>query len=288
MHQPSNYVTALVSVFVMLLSGCVATNTPYDYSALENSRPRSILVIPPLNNSIEVNAPYIFLSTITRPLAEKGYYVFPVAVIDRFLKENGLPTPVEMNGIPLDKIAQHIGADAVLYVAIEDWGQKYQLVSSTTVVHSTLRLVDVNTGVLLWQATVRGVRSSDDAGAGLLGAIVNALATQIGGSVTDYTPGLSSFSNHRQINDSASGLLHGPYFNPDGTILWRTGNVRGAAVRDVGLVFNSMARGEIAAKSYDEELWAEALEMAAGDEQKQKEIYVELRSKQLANEKMQH
>jgi hypothetical protein len=272
----------------MLLSGCVATNTPYDYSALENSRPRSILVIPPLNNSIEVNAPYIFLSTITRPLAEKGYYVFPVAVIDRFLKENGLPTPVEMNGIPLDKIAQHIGADAVLYVAIEDWGQKYQLVSSTTVVHSTLRLVDVNTGVLLWQATVRGVRSSDDAGAGLLGAIVNALATQIGGSVTDYTPGLSSFSNHRQINDSASGLLHGPYFNPDGTILWRTGNVRGAAVRDVGLVFNSMARGEIAAKSYDEELWAEALEMAAGDEQKQKEIYVELRSKQLANEKKQH
>jgi hypothetical protein len=48
-----------------------------------------------------------------------------------------------------------------------------------------------------------------------------------------------------------------------------------------------MARGEIAAKSYDEELWAEALEMAAGDEQKQKEIYVELRAAQLANEKKQ-
>ena len=287
MRQPCNYVIAVVSVFVMLLSGCVATNTPYDYSALENSRPRSILVIPPLNNSVEVNASYIFLSTISRPLAEKGYYVFPVAVIDRFLKENGLPTPVEMNSIPLDKIAEHIGADAVLYVSIEDWGQKYQLVSSTTVVHSTLRLVDVNTGVLLWQATVRGVRSSDDAGAGLLGAIVNALATQIGGSVTDYTPGLSSFSNHQQINDSATGLLQGPYFNPDGTILWRTGNVRGAAVRDVGLVFIGMARGEIAAKSYDEELWAEALVMAAGNEQKQKEIYVELRSKQLAKEKKQ-
>ena len=149
MCRHSRYSIAVIFVFVMLLSGCQATQTPYDYSALENSRPRSILVIPPVNNSVEVNASYIFLSTISRPLAEKGYYVFPVAVIDQFLKENGLPTPIEMNGIPLDKIAEHIGADAVLYVSIEEWGQKYNLVSSTTEVHSILRLVDVNTGVLL-------------------------------------------------------------------------------------------------------------------------------------------
>jgi hypothetical protein len=240
-----------------------------------------------VNNSIEVNAPYIFLSTITRPLAEKGYYVFPVVVIDQFLKENGLPTPDEMNSIPLDKIAEHIGADAVLYVSIEDWGQKYQLVNSSTIVHSTLRLVDVDTGVLLWQATVRGVRSSDDAGAGLLGAIVNAIATQIGGSVTDYTPALSSVSNHRQINDGATGLLQGPYFNPDETIRWKTRNVRGVAAKDVGSVYVAMARREIAARSYDDDLWAEALVKAAGDAQKQKEIYVELRAAQLANEKKQ-
>src|SRR5210317_1864170 len=105
MRRPGNCIISVVAAFVVLLSGCVAPTGPYDYSALENSRPRSILVIPPLNNSIEVNAPYIFLATITRPLAEKGYYVFPVAVIDAFLKENGLPTPAEMNGIPLDKIA---------------------------------------------------------------------------------------------------------------------------------------------------------------------------------------
>jgi hypothetical protein len=287
MRRPGNYFIAVVAVLVMLLSGCVASNTPYDYSALQNSRPRSILVIPPVNNSIEVNAPYIFLSTITRPLAEKGYYVFPVAVIDQFLKENGLPTPDEMNSIPLDKIAEHIGADAVLYVSIEDWGQKYQLVNSSTIVHSTLRLVDVDTGVLLWQATVRGVRSSDDAGAGLLGAIVNAIATQIGGSVTDYTPALSSVSNHRQINDGATGLLQGPYFNPDETIRWKTRNVRGVAAKDVGSVYVAMARREIAARSYDDDLWAEALVKAAGDAQKQKEIYVELRAAQLANEKKQ-
>jgi hypothetical protein len=280
MHSRNKYGITVFSVFAMLLAGCVASKTPYDYSALENSRPRSILVIPPLNNSVEVNAPYVFLSTITAPLAEKGYYVFPVAVIDRFLKENGLPTPVEMNSVPLDKIAEHIGADAVLYVSIEDWGQKYRLVTSTTVVHSTLRLVDVNTGVLLWQATVKGQRSSDDGGGGLLGALVGAIVEQIAGSVTDYTPRLSRSYNNLHV----SRLLQGPYFNPDGTIVWRSGNVRSAAVNHSKVLFIGRAMGEIAAKSYDEKLWAEALILAQGDLQQQREIYVELRSKQLANE----
>ena len=113
-RRASKYSIAVFTVFVMLLTGCQATHIRYDYSALENSRPRSILVIPPVNNSVEVNAPYIFLSTISRPLAEKGYYVFPVAVIDRFLKENGLPTPIEMNGIPLDKPLSRVRETAQL------------------------------------------------------------------------------------------------------------------------------------------------------------------------------
>ncbi|MGJ8687555.1 MAG: GNA1162 family protein, partial [Spongiibacteraceae bacterium] len=30
----------------------------YDYSAIETAKPRSILVIPPINESMDVNAPY--------------------------------------------------------------------------------------------------------------------------------------------------------------------------------------------------------------------------------------
>ena len=63
---------------LILLEGCRA---PHDYSAYLDHMPRSILVLPPLNNSLEPVAPYIYLSTVTRPLAERGYYVFPVAVI---------------------------------------------------------------------------------------------------------------------------------------------------------------------------------------------------------------
>lgn len=200
----------LMPILVSFLSGCV-TQLPYDYSALNASKPRSIVVIPPQNNTVEVNAQYIFLSTISKPLAEKGYYVFPVSVIDNFLKENGLPTPAEMNSVPLDKIDKIIGADAVLYVSIEEWGQKYQLISSKAVVKAQLKLVDVKTGTLLWDSTVSAEHASGDGGGGLAGALLGAIIEQVGGSLVDKTRGLSRNANTMAINNSKSGLLNGPY-----------------------------------------------------------------------------
>ncbi len=133
-------------------------------------------------------------------------------MIDHFLKENGLPTPAEMNGIPLDKIGEHIGADAVLYVSIEDWGQKYQVINSVTKVHATLRLVDVKTGDLLWDATAMAQKSSGDGGGGIAGMLVSAVVTQIlASTLADPLPGLASQANNLAIDSEARGMLDGPY-----------------------------------------------------------------------------
>jgi hypothetical protein len=211
MSHSSNWKLLSLLCITLLTSGCVTTQ-PYDYSAFERSKPRSIVVIPPNNNSLDVNAPYIYLSTLTRPLAEKGYYVFPVAVIDHFLKENGLPTPAEMNGIPLDKIGEHIGADAVLYISIEDWGQKFQVIQSVATVQATLRLVDVKTGELLWNTTATAKKSSGDGGGGLIGALLSAVVTQVlASTISDPTPELARRANNVAINSKARGMLNGPY-----------------------------------------------------------------------------
>ncbi len=203
---------AVLACSVVMTAGCAATTPPYDYTAFERSRPRSIVVIPPNNNSVAVNAPYIFLSTITRPLAEKGYYVFPVYVIDYFFKQNGLPAPEEMNAVPLDKIGEHIGADAVLYITIEEWGQKYQVIQSVTKVRAALKLVDVKTGDLLWDATAVAQASSGDGGGGLAGMLVNALITQVlSSTITDPTPDLARQANFSALHSQTRGLPDGPY-----------------------------------------------------------------------------
>ncbi|MFT2099637.1 DUF799 domain-containing protein [Marinomonas sp. 2405UD66-6] len=193
----------------LFITGCATK--PYNYDALLASKPRSILVIPPKNNSVEASAPYIYLSTISKPLGEKGYYVFPVAVIDTFLKENGLPTPEEMNFVPLDKLYEHIGADAVLYVEINDWGQKYRILSSDTVVEVSMKLVDGKTGALLWDASSSAIQSSNSGNGGLIGNLVGALASQVIGSVSDRTPEVARIANTNAIYSPSKGLLTGPY-----------------------------------------------------------------------------
>jgi len=206
-----NQLYKCLPLLLIIISGC-ATIKPYDYSALLEAAPRSILVIPPKNNSVEVSASYSYLSTISVPLAEKGYYVFPVSVIDTFLKQNGLPTPAEMNTIPLEKIKEHIGADAVLYVTIDDWGQKYTILSSSTVVRGSITLVSTDNGQTLWEAPFRTVLDSDNGNSSILSSLISAVASQIIGSINDKTPHAARIANNQALNDNAHGLLTGPYY----------------------------------------------------------------------------
>jgi hypothetical protein len=207
----NNNIFKIVLIAALFLSGCASVE-PYNYSALQQAAPRSILVLPPMNSSVEVNAPYSYLSTISQPLAEKGYYVFPVSVVDTFLKENGLPTPAEMNGIALDKIDEIIGADAVLYVDIKDWGQKFQVLSSVTVVEGYVKLVDVKTGELLWDAPIMAqYNPNNNGGGGLVGALVGAVVSQIAGEISDNSPQVARMANAFAFNSAKRGLLNGPY-----------------------------------------------------------------------------
>jgi hypothetical protein len=157
------------------LSGCV-TVAPKDYTEFRKSRPRSILVLPPANESTDVRATYSVLTTTTRPLAELGYYVVPVVIADHFLKENGLSVAAEMHQAPLAKLHEVFGADAVLYLTVEQYGTKYQLVASTTLVHARAKLVDARSGVLLWEGVARATNGGQS---GLVEALVEQVMSKL-------------------------------------------------------------------------------------------------------------
>ncbi|MEM7674576.1 MAG: GNA1162 family protein [Myxococcota bacterium] len=207
-------------LFIVLLLGssACATAQGYDYTNFEANRPQSILVLPPLNASPEVEAPGSWLSTVTRPLAERGYYVFPVHVVAAYMRDNGLPTAGEMHNVGLAKIDEVLGADAVLYTQIEEWGSSYFVVSTQVRVTLSYRLVHVKTGEILWEGTRSEVSSSDNGGggggAGLLGALIGAVVSQIANSLTDPSRPLAEQLNWSAFHDRRSGLLPGPYLPP--------------------------------------------------------------------------
>ena len=165
--------TRLISMaMLVLLVGCASTK-PQDQSAQRQSKPRSIVVLPPLNNSPDMRASYSFLSTVTYPLAELGYYVFPVALVDQTFKENGLPNPGEMHQVAPQKLGEIFGADAALFITIEEYGATYQILSSVIIVSAKARLVDTRNGQIIWEGSARV--SSDEGGistSSLLGMVV--------------------------------------------------------------------------------------------------------------------
>lgn len=193
-----------------LVTACAIPSAP-DYASYRAHLPRSILVLPPLNETTDVNGPYVYLSTITRPLAECGYYVFPVAAVDAFMKENGLPTAGEMHGVSLEKIREVVGADAVLYVTLEEWGQKYRIVTSDTVVKARAQLVDVTTGETLWTGSAAAQQSSAAGQTDPFAMLAAALVTQIVSSFTDPTHDAARVANGAMVYDRRDGLLLGPH-----------------------------------------------------------------------------
>ena len=195
---------------LLIVGGCAAPTTT-DYGAYRAHMPRSVLVLPPLNQSVQVNAPYSYLSTVSQPLAEAGYYVFPVAVVDAFMKENGLPTPGEMHTAPLDKIGEVFGADAVLYVTDRGlWPE----VSGAVVYHG--RQGSRQAGRRSHRSHAVGRRAqvaqgSGDSGGGIIGMVITAAVAQMIKSTSDSARPLAAQANTQMMFDPNHGLLLGPY-----------------------------------------------------------------------------
>ena len=204
---------ALMALLVLLLAGCASP--PYDYTNYRAHPPRSILVLPPLNETTAVQGTYSYLSTVTQPLAEMGYYVFPVAVVDHFFKENGMPTAGEMHQAPLHKIREIFGADAVMYITLKEYGSKYQVLNSATRVVARGKLVDAATEIVLWEGTVEAQENSGSTG-NILGDLMAAAVMQAINQAGDHGHDVARTAN-AQFAVKNHGLLYGPYHPKYGT-----------------------------------------------------------------------
>ncbi len=206
----------IIALAILTLGAC-ATPTPYNYEALQQKKPKSILVLPPTNQSADIRGSYSVLATLSQPLGERGYYVFPVEIVDKFMKDNGLPNPDEMHQVSLKKLDEIFGADAVLYVKITQYGTDFKLVDSLTSVKFTARLVHTKTGTLLWDGEAvlsqSASQRSGNANAGLMGMIISAAVAQAVDTSTDYAHNLARVAGYNLAWNHIRGLPVGP-LNP--------------------------------------------------------------------------
>lgn len=154
--------------------------------AFRRSQPVSILVLPPANGSPDVRAPYSVLATVTRPLAEAGYYVYPVALVEQTFREHGLAAPGEAQQVEPAKLREMFGADTALYLEVEKYGASFALIDSVVEVEASGRLVDLRTGDILWQGRASASDAENRKTEGsLLSMVVGAVVRQVVNSQGD-------------------------------------------------------------------------------------------------------
>lgn len=204
---------ALSAAFLSLalLGGCAAPKT-IDYAAFKQSRPKSILVLPPINESPEVQASYSLVSQVTYPLAEAGYYVLPIALVDETFRQNGLTTANDIQAVAPAKLQQIFGADAGLYITITEYGTQYMLISSDTAVTATAKLVDLKTGTTLWTGVARASSEEGNSNAGgIVGMLITAAVKQVINSSTDAAHPIAGVASARLLSaGQRTGILYGP------------------------------------------------------------------------------
>ena len=201
----------LLVAVALVATGC-ATQQPYDYTAFRQSRPTSILVLPPLNSSPDVKATHSVLSQVTYPLAESGYYVFPVTLVNETFRQNGLTNAGEIHEVAPAKLQEIFGADAALYITVQQYGTTYAVIASESRVTATARLVDLRTGSAIWSgaATASSAEGRNSSG-GLMGVLVTALVSQIIESSTNQAHPIAGVMNGRLLTAGMpQGLLYGP------------------------------------------------------------------------------
>lgn len=205
------YFNLVLFLMVAVLSGCASPIPNKNLDAFNMAAPRSILVVPAVNKSLDLDAPNYLLSTLTVPLAEKGFYVFPVNTAKFVLEQEGFYEGERIHQQSPEVLAKLFGADAVLYVTIKRWDAQYIVISTKVTVEFEYRMV-AKDGTEIWAATQAmqySPQSNNISGSpiDLLVLVINAAVTR---AAPNYLP-LTQQANQMVFVLGPNAIPNGPY-----------------------------------------------------------------------------
>ncbi len=208
---------SLLLLTFLAFSGCAHRADLNKQEKFLAASPRSILIVPVVNNSVDITAADYLLSTLTIPLAERGYYVFPINAVKRVLEDDGLADSALVHSAPTSKLANLFGADVVLYVVVEQWDAKYMFLTTTTTVALYYQIRDGKTDDVLWENRVKmvyqpdpGVNSGSVAGL-VASLIVKAVVAAIEKGSPNYMPLAHQANANALLRYPGTGIPLGPY-----------------------------------------------------------------------------
>jgi hypothetical protein len=185
------------------------------YAKMYEEKPITLLVMPPINNSTNVEAKDLLYTSISRPLVEAGYYVIsPLLAMDVLKAESAYDSELFFDA-PLTTFQNYFGADAVVFSIIDTWAKK------GTGIETKIRYVikSAYTNEILFDRSCDlYLDLSIDSGAnGLLGALVDLAASAINTAATDHIKAARK-ANYYILSDIPRGKYSPDYMLDKGII----------------------------------------------------------------------
>ena len=206
------YISNLIatSFLVAFIAGCAEPQV-YDYSEFLQSKPRSILIMPPQNESLEPKAAAAVLAHAVQPLCEAGYYVFSPALTTETFNQNGILDGFEAKNVSLTKLRQIFAPDAVLYLDVKTYGTSYAVLNSESVVSLSATLVSTETGKTLWEKSASARGDSSSGNNNIIGMLISAAITQVSDTLSERSYALSKQAEGELFATNCNDcILYGP------------------------------------------------------------------------------
>ena len=116
----------IILATIALLSSCGMTTgltRGTQYPLMYKEKPVTLLVMPPINNTTNVEAKDLLYTSISKPLIDAGYYVIPPMITMEVLKEESAYDSEIFVDSSLDMFKTFFGADAVVFAEINKWAK---------------------------------------------------------------------------------------------------------------------------------------------------------------------
>ena len=154
------------------------------YAKMYEEKPITLLVMPPINNSTNVEAKDLLYTSISRPLAEAGYYVISPLLAMDILKAESAYDSENFFDAPLTAFNNYFGADAVVFSIIDSWAKKG--LGIQTKIRYVIKSAYTNEILFDRSCDLYLDLSIDSGSGGALGALIDLAASAINTAATDH------------------------------------------------------------------------------------------------------
>ncbi len=160
------YGLVILALCIGLISAC-SSSTPRHYAAesLGLGYVKRVVVLPFENHTETKYAELRFSDVVTTEILSRGLFeIVEKGEAQRFLREELVQKEQDtLDQATALRLGQELNVQAYLSGAVEDFSEVQSGSYSYPVIAATLRLVDVNTGQIIWQASgsESGYKTSD-------------------------------------------------------------------------------------------------------------------------------